>query len=149
MPEEVALTEEEMLEGRITVVDPVSGDYELDDVYASAPYFAEEKLGIIEDLIESGELMTPAVKPGDTVYFLYKNTVVLEGELARAFTEYNASAEKYFFYVSLHSDFYGLSIVYPSSEYGQTWFKTQAAAEAALQEILEAEEEENVGDDPE
>ena len=136
------MEEDEILEGRITepVPEPTGG-YELSDDYAAAPDFATEKLGLLEDMIESGELMTPAVKPGDTVYFLYKDTVVLEGVLARAFTEYDATAEKYFFYVELRSDFYGLFVIYPSSEYGQTWFKTQAEAEAALLAIQEADEE--------
>ena len=95
------MDEDEILDGRITVIDPVSGDYELDDVYAAAPYFAEEKLGIIEDLIESGELMTPAVKPEDTVYFIYKDVEVLEGKLLQVFSEYNASEEKYYYQVQL------------------------------------------------
>lgn len=144
------MDEDEILDGRITVIDPVSGDYELDDVYAAAPYFAEEKLGIIEDLIESGELMTPAVKPEDTVYFIYKDVEVLEGKLLQVFSEYNASEEKYYYQVVLGNEFYRLSVQYPASEYNHTWFKTQAAAEAALQAIQETEEEENEsGNNPE
>ena len=87
-------------------------------------------------------VMTPSVKPGDTVYFIYKDTVVLEGVLVRAFTEYDVTAEKYYFYAELSCDFYGLFVTYPAAAYGQTWFKTQAAAEAALLALQEEEEEE-------
>ena len=134
------MNEDDILEGRITILEPEPiEEYALNG--SAAPEDATLKLGLLEDMIESGELMTPAVKPGDTVYFLYKGTVVLEGELARAFTEYDSSEEKYFFYVELRSDFYGLFVIYPAAEYGQTWFKTQAAAEAALQALQEEEEE--------
>ena len=43
---------------------------------------AIERLGIIEDLIESGELMPPDIKQDDTVYFIYKNAQVLEGAIS-------------------------------------------------------------------
>ncbi|MBQ7547879.1 MAG: hypothetical protein IJT41_13060 [Clostridia bacterium] len=144
------MDEDEILDGRIT--EPIEIGYiYVEDVGGSAPDFAREKLGLLEDLIENGELMNPAVKPGDTVFFVYKNTVVLEGVLARAFTEYDAAADKYFFYADLRSDFYGLFVVYPSADYGKTWFKTKAEADAALLTIQEAEEgdENENGNDPE
>ena len=110
---------------------------------------AVDKLGVIEDLIESGELMPPDIKPGDTIYFVFKSSVVLEGTLANVYSGYDETEGKYYYYVVLENDFYGSTVHCPASYYNKTWFKTQAAAEAALQEILEAEEEENVGNDPE
>lgn len=135
------MDEDDILDGRITIIEPepIEG-YTLTG--SAAPEDATTKLGMIEDMIESGELMTPAVKPGDTVYFIYKDTVVLEGVLVRAFTEYDVTAEKYYFYAELSCDFYGLFVTYPAAAYGQTWFKTQAAAEAALLALQEEEEEE-------
>ena len=148
--EEVTLTEEELLDGRIT--EPVEIGYiYTEEVGAAAPDFALDKLGTIEDLIESGELMTPAVKPNETVFFVYKNSTVLEGTLHSVFSEYDEQADKYYYQVLLKNDFYRLVVQYPASEYNHTWFKTQAEAEAALQAIQEAEEEEENenGNDPE
>ena len=147
--EEVTLTEEELLDGRIT--EPVEIGYiYTEEVGAAAPDFALDKLGTIEDLIESGELMTPAVKPNDTVYFIYKNEVVLEGLLHSVFSEYDEQADKYYYQVLLKNDFYRLVVQYPASDYNKKWFKTQAEANTALLAIQEAEEDENDnGNDPE
>ena len=135
------MDEDDILDGRITILEPEPiEEYALTG--SAAPEDATLKLGLLEDMIESGELMTPAVKPGDTVYFIYKDTVVLEGVLVRAFTEYDVTAEKYYFYAELSCGFYGLFVTYPAAAYGQTWFKTQAAAEAALLALQEEEEEE-------
>lgn len=145
------MDEDEILDGRITILVPEpTGGYDYnEDVGAAAPDLALEKLGTIEDMIERGELMTPSVKPGDDVFFVYKQTQVIQGVFKNAFTKYDYTAETYLFFAELRSDFYEMTAIYPASEYGQTWFKTQAEAEAALQEILEAEEEENVGNNPE
>jgi len=143
------MPDDDVLDGRITILEPEPiEEYTL--CGSAAPEDAVLKLGILEDMIESGELMTPSVKPGDTVYFVYKQTQVIQGVFVNAFIRYDYTAEKYFFYVELRSDFYEMTAIYPASEYNITWFKTQAAAEAALQEILEAEEEENGNEnDPE
>ena len=136
---------DDVLDGRLTEPIEVGYIYE-ENVGAAAPDFAREKLGIIEDLIESGELMNPAVKPNDTVYFVYKDTVVLEGRLHSVFSEYSMEDEKYYYQVLLENDFYRLVVQYPASGYNKTWFKTLEEANAALQAILE--EAEN-GSDPE
>ena len=134
------MNEDDILEGRITILEPEPiEEYAL--CGSAAPEDATVKLGIIEDLIESGELMTPAVKPNDTVWFVYKDTVVLEGKLYNVFSEYNMADDKYYYHVTLVNEFYRLSVNYPAADYNKTWFKTQAAAEAALQAIQEAEEE--------
>ena len=93
-------------------------------------------------MIESGELMTPEVKPGDTVFFIYKDTVVLEGTLLDVFTEYDEQEEAYFFRVRITNDFYEMFVIYPAADYNKTWFKTQAAAEAALQALQLSQQEE-------
>lgn len=144
MPEEEVIpAEEEILEGRIT--EPIEIGYiYTEDVGAAAPDLALDKLGTIEDLIESGELMNPAVKLGDTVYFIFKDTVVLEGQLYNVFPEYDEQNEKFYYQVMLRNDFYRLTEQYPASEYNHTWFKSQAEAETALQAIQEAAEEEVV-----
>lgn len=130
MPEEI--------EGRITEPTPQQDGYE--PVEGSTLYDALERLGILEDMIESGELMTPEAKPGDTVYFIYKDAVVLEGTLLVVFTEYDEEEEAYFFHVRIANDFYDVIAQRPASEYNQTWFKTQAAAEAALLAIQQAQQ---------
>ena len=143
------MDEDEILDGRLTEPVEIGYIYE-ENVGAAAPDFAREKLGIIEDLIESGELMTPAVKPNDTVYFVYKDTVVLEGRLYSVFSDYNQQDEKYYYQVLLQNDFYRLVVQYPAAEYNRTWFKTREAADAALAEIQNGEAEENgSGNDPE
>ena len=142
MPEEeITQSEDDILDGRLTILEPEPiEEYAL--VGSAAPEDATTKLGMIEDLIESGELMTPAVKPNDTVWFVYRDTVVLEGKLANVFSEYNIADDKYYYYVTLINEFYRLSVTCPASEYGQTWFKTQAEADAALLAIQEEEENE-------
>ena len=140
---------DDVLDGRLTEPIEVGYIYE-ENVGAAAPDFAREKLGIIEDLIESGELMTPAVKPDDTVFFVYKNTVVLEGRLHSVFSEYDAQDEKYYYQVLLENDFYRLVVQYPANEFNHTWFKTREAAEAALAEIHNEEAQgDDDGNDPE
>lgn len=136
---------DDVLDGRLTEPIEVGYIYE-ENVGAAAPDFAREKLGIIEDLIENGELMNPAVKPNDTVYFVYKDTVVLEGRLHSVFSEYSTEDEKYYYQVLLENDFYRLVVQYPASGYNKTWFKTLEEANAALQAILEEAEH---GNDPE
>ena len=139
----------DVLDGRLTEPIEVGYIYE-ENVGAAAPDFAREKLGIIEDLIESGELMNPAVKPNDTVYFVYKDTVVLEGRLHSVFSDYDPQDGKYYYHVMLQNDFYRLAVQYPASGYNKTWFKSKEAAETALAAIQNGEAEENgSGNDPE
>lgn len=138
------MDEDEILDGRLTEPIEIGYIYE-ENVGASAPDFALEKLGLLEDMIENGELMTPSVKPEDTVFFVYKQAQVIQGVFKNAFTKYDYTEEKYLFYVEIRSDFYEMTVIYPASDYNKTWFKTQAAADAALLAIQEAEEEEENG----
>ena len=110
-------------------------DYEL--IGSAAPSDAMQKLGELEDLIENGELMNPAVKPDDTVYFIYKDAVVLEGTVDNVLTQYDSEQEKYFYHVILHNVFYNLFVQMPAAQFGKTWFKTKAQADAALQILPE------------
>lgn len=93
---------------------------------------AIERLGIIEDLIESGELMPPDIKQDDTVYFIYKNAQVLEGVIENVFTQYNADTQKYYYHLLIKNSFYGLLTDYPVADFGITWFKTRAEADDKL-----------------
>ena len=93
---------------------------------------AIERLGIIEDLIESGELMPPDIKQGDTVYFIYKNAQVLEGTIENVFTQYDAGTQKYYYHVLIRNSFYGLLADYPAADFGVSWFMTRAEAEEKL-----------------
>ena len=95
-------------------------------------YEAIERLGIIEDLIESGELMPLDIKQDDTVYFIYKKAQVLEGAIESVFTQYDADTLKYYYHVLIRNSFYGLLADYPAAGYGATWFKTRAEAEEKL-----------------
>ena len=110
-------------------------DYEL--VGSAAPSDAMQKLGELEDLIENGELMNPAVKPDDTVYFIYKDAVVLEGTVDNVLTQYDPEQEKYFYHVILRNAFYNLFVQMPAAQFGKTWFKTKTQADAALQNLQE------------
>ena len=113
---------------RFTVLS--DGAYALDGQSTSAD--AVGRLGVIEDLIESGELMTPDIKQDDTMYFIYKNAQVLEGTIENVFTQYDADAQKYYYHVLIRNSFYNLLADYPASGYGATWFKTRAEAEEKL-----------------
>lgn len=121
-----------MEEDRITI-EVFPDSYEL--VGSAAPLDATTKLGLIEDMIESGELMNPAVKPNDTVYFIYKNEVVLEGIVDSVYSQYDDTTEKYLYHVTLLNSFFNLCCSYPASEYGKTWFKNKAAADNKLKEV--------------
>ena len=96
---------------------------------------AIERLGIIEDLIESGELMPPDIKQDDEVYFIYKNAQVLEGVIENVFTLYNAYTQKYYYHLLIRNSFYGLLADYPVTDFGGTWFKTRAEADDKLGDV--------------
>ena len=113
---------------RFTVLS--DGAYALDGQSTSAD--AVGRLGVIEDLIESGELMTPDIKQDGTVYFIYKNAQVLEGTIENVFTQYDPGTQKYYYHVLIRNSFYGLLADYPATGYGVTWFKTRAEAEDKL-----------------
>ena len=113
---------------RFTVLS--DGAYALDGQSTSAE--AIGRLGVIEDLIASGELMTPDIKQDDTVYFIYKNAQVLEGTIENVFTQYDADTQKYYYHVLIRNSFYGLLADYPAADFGVTWFKTRAEAEDKL-----------------
>ena len=116
---------------RFTVLS--EGSYELDGQSTSAD--AIGRLGVIEDLIESGELMTPDIKQDDTVYFIYKNAQVLEGTIENVFTQYNADTQKYYYHVLIRNSFYGLLADYPVADFGATWYKTRAEADDKLGDV--------------
>lgn len=126
------------------ITEPVAGSEDEYSLASGAAWTdAVAKLGVIEDLIESGELMTPEVKQNDTVYFIFRNTVVLEGTVESIFSQYDETDEKYYYYVRMRNSFYGVLIQFKASTYGTMWFKTQAAAEAALLELQEEAEEQS------
>jgi hypothetical protein len=96
---------------------------------------AIERLGIIEDLIESGELMPPDIKQDDEVFFIYKNSQVLAGIVESVFTQYDADTQKYYYHLLIRNSFYGLLADYPAADFGVTWFKTRAEADDKLGDI--------------
>lgn len=90
------------------------------------------RLGVVEDMIESGEIMNPDYGQGDTVYFIYKQQVVLEGVIESVFSEYDAASAKYLYRMLVRNSFYEVVADIPAAGYGTVWFGNEQAASTAL-----------------
>lgn len=111
-----------------------SSSYALADGYTTAD--AVEKLGEIEALVQTGELMPPGIRQGDTIYFIFRENEVLSGVVENVFTEYSPTAEKYLYKIVVRNEWYGVLVTLPAASFNISFFKTQEAANTALSALL-------------
>lgn len=108
-------------------------DYVLKEGITTAEAVA--RLGEIETLITSGELMLPDVKIGGEVFIIYKNAQVLSVHVESIFTQYDEITEKHIYHLLLRNTFYGFLVDYAITEIGTTLFTDFEDAKTALGDI--------------